>query len=88
MPEENMIQEFRLEKIDEIRNNLIEEINRNELMSKKHIKVSRILNYINHSLIVISTMHFHFCFGFFSWCFYRDNKFCNLIKNLCNNCRN
>ena len=31
-----MNQEFRLKKIDEIRNYLIEEIKQNELMSKKH----------------------------------------------------
>ena len=56
MPEENMNQEFRLEKIDEIRNYLIEEINQNELMSKKQRKVCRVLNYIDHSLIAISTI--------------------------------
>ena len=56
MPEENVKQEFRLKRLDEIRNNLIEEINRNELMSKKHKKVCRVLNYIDHSLIVISTI--------------------------------
>ena len=56
MSEENMNQEFRLKKIDEIRNYLIEEINRNELMSKKHKKVCRVLNYIEHSLILISTI--------------------------------
>ena len=55
MPEETMNQEFRLKKIDEIRNYLIEEINRNELMSKKHKNVSRVLNYIDQPLIVIST---------------------------------
>ena len=33
-----MNQEFRLRKIDEIRNCLIEEINQNKLMSKKHKK--------------------------------------------------
>ena len=33
-----MNQEFRLKKIDEIRNYLIEEINQNELMSKKDKK--------------------------------------------------
>ena len=43
MTEENMNQEFRLKKIDEIRNYLTEEINRNELMSKKHKKVCRVL---------------------------------------------
>ena len=54
MPEENINQKFRLKKVDEIRNYLIEGINRNELMSKKYKKVCRILNYIDHSLIVIS----------------------------------
>ena len=43
MPEENINQKFRLKKIDEIRNYLIGEINQNELMSKKHKKVCRIL---------------------------------------------
>ena len=56
MPEENVKQEFRLKRLDEIRNNLIEEINRNELMSKKHKKVCRVLNFIDHSLIVTSTI--------------------------------
>ena len=56
MPEENMNQEFRLKKIDEIRNYLIEEINRNELMSKKHENVCRVLNYIDHLLIAICTI--------------------------------
>ena len=54
MPEENMNQEFRLKKIDEIRNYLIEEINQNEFMTRKHKKVCRVLNYIDHSLIAIS----------------------------------
>ena len=36
MLEENINQEFRLKKIDKIRNCFIEEINQNELMSKKH----------------------------------------------------
>ena len=56
MSKENLNQEFRLKKIDEIRNYLIEEINRNESMSKKHKKVCRVLNYIDHSLTVISTI--------------------------------
>ena len=42
MPEENMNQEFKLEKIDEIRNYLNEERNQNELVSKKHKKVCRV----------------------------------------------
>ena len=32
---------------------MIEEINQNELMSKKHKNVCRILNYIEHSLIIV-----------------------------------
>ena len=47
MAEENISQEFRLKNIDETRNYLIEEINRNELMRKKHQKVCTILNYIS-----------------------------------------
>ena len=56
MPKENINQEFRLKKIEEIRNYLIEEINQNELTSKKHKKRCTVLNYIDHLLIVISTI--------------------------------
>ena len=56
MPEENMNQEFRLKKIDEIKDYLIEEINRNQLMCKKDKKLCRVLNYIEHSLILISAI--------------------------------
>ena len=56
MAEENISQEFRLKNIDETRNYLIEEINRNELMSKKHKKICTILNYIEHFLILASTI--------------------------------
>ena len=56
MPKENMNQEFRFKKVDEIRTYLIEEINQNELMSKKHKKICRVLNYNEHSLIAISTV--------------------------------
>ena len=38
MPEWNMNQEFKLKKIDKIRNYFSEEINQNELMSKKNKK--------------------------------------------------
>ena len=54
--EENISQEFRLKNIDETRNYLIEEINRNELMSKKHKKICSTLNYIEHFLILASTI--------------------------------
>ena len=39
MSEGNISQDFRPKNIDETRNYLIKEINRNELMSKKHKKV-------------------------------------------------
>ena len=45
-----------MKEIGEIRNYLIEEINGNELMRKKHKKVCRVLNYTDHSLIVTSTI--------------------------------
>ena len=54
MPEEIMNQGFRLKNIDEIRNYLIEETNQNEFLTRKHKKVCRVLNYIDHSLIAIS----------------------------------
>ena len=52
MAEENIGQEFRLKNIDETRNYLIEEINRNELISEKDKTVCTILNYIEHFLIL------------------------------------
>ena len=56
MSEENISQEFRLENVDETRNYFIKEINQNELMSKKHKKVCRVLIYIEYILILISTV--------------------------------
>ena len=54
MAEENKCQEFRLKNVDETRNYSIEEINRNELMNKKHKKICTTLNYIEHFLTVAS----------------------------------
>ena len=48
--EENISQEFRLENIDDTINYLIEEINWNELMSKKHEKICKSLYYIEYFL--------------------------------------
>ena len=45
-----------MKKNERIGNYLIEEINRNELISNKHRKVCRVLNYNDHSPIVISTI--------------------------------
>ena len=56
MAEGNISQEFRLKNIDETRNYLIEEINHDELTRKKHKKVCTTLNYIEHFLILGSTI--------------------------------
>ena len=45
-----------MKNLDESRNYLIEEINKNELMSKKPKKFYRVLKYIEHFLIFISTV--------------------------------
>ena len=47
---------FRLEKIDEAGNYLLEEINHNDLMSEKHKNTSKYLNYVEHLLILASTV--------------------------------
>ena len=52
----NMSQELRLKNIDETRNVFLEEIEKNELMSRKHKKVCTTLNYIEHFLILASTI--------------------------------
>ena len=51
-----MNQEFILKKLDEIRNYLIGKKSQNELMSKKHKKFCRVLKYIEHSIIAVSTI--------------------------------
>ena len=56
MTEENIIQEFRLKKRHETRNYFIGQINRNELMSKSNKKVCRVLNHVEHLLILVSTV--------------------------------
>ena len=56
MVEENMSQELRLKNIDKTRNHFFEEIEKNELISKKHKKVCTTLNYIEHFLILASVI--------------------------------
>ena len=56
LADENISQEFRPKNTDETRNWLTEETNRNELMSKKHKKVCATVNYIEHFLILGSTI--------------------------------
>ena len=56
MPKEKINQEFRLKNKYEMRNYLVEKINRHELMSKRHAKLCSVLNYIDHSLVATSTI--------------------------------
>ena len=97
MSAEYINQEFRLKKIDETRNYLIEEIN--EFMSKKHKKVYRVLNYIEHLLILILILVLLYLLilvtGWVSISAFASLVGISIgitssamIKNLCNNCRN
>ena len=56
MAEENIGQEFRLKNLNERRNYFVEDIDQNELMTKKHKKVCTTLNYIEHFLILASVV--------------------------------
>ena len=48
--------EFRLRKIDEIKNYLSEDQANNELMSEKYKKRCKYINYVEHLLILVSTV--------------------------------
>ena len=48
--------EFRLRKIDETRNYLLDEIKHNDLMSEKYKKTYKYLNYVENLLILVSTV--------------------------------
>ena len=56
MVKENISQEFTLKNIDETRDYFLKEIEQNVLMSEKHKKVCTTLNYIEHFLILASTI--------------------------------
>ena len=49
-----MSQEFRFKETEKARNHFIEKIKQNELISKKHKNVCKILNYTEHLLILVS----------------------------------
>ena len=56
MVEESISQDFRLKNIDEKRNFFLKEIEQNDLIIRKHKKVCTTLNYIEHFLILVSTI--------------------------------
>ena len=88
MVKENISKEFRLKNINETRNHLIEVINQRKLMSKNHKMVCTTLNYIEHYFILGSIITECVSISVFSWYSNSDCKFCNRMKNLCNNCSN
>ena len=56
MVDKNICQEFRLKNINETRNYFFEEIKQNELMSKRRKRVYTTVKYIEHFLILASTV--------------------------------
>ena len=56
MSKGNIRQEFKFKNIDETRNYFVEEIEQNELVSKKNKKFCTTLNYIEHFLILASAV--------------------------------
>ena len=56
MVEENISRKFRLRNIDETRNYLLSEVKQNEFMGRKCQKVCTTLNYIEHFLLLASTI--------------------------------
>ena len=72
--EENIGQVFRFKDINETRNYFFEEIEQNELMSRKHKKICTTLNYIEHFLILFSTVAR--CISISAWYSYWNCKFC------------
>ena len=90
MAEENISQKCRSKEIDKTRNYFIEK-EQDELISKKHNKVCKILNYTEHLLILASILTscvFQFRSCFFSCYSSSYSKFRNSNKNFHNNCRN
>ena len=62
MVEEKISQEFRLKNLNETRNYFLQEIERNELISRKHKKAGTTLNYIEQFLILVPTITIMFQF--------------------------
>ena len=86
-----MRQEFRLKEIDETINYFIEEIMENDLISRKHKKVCKILNFTKHLLILASTVTGSVSISNISSLVCTPVSVASsaaIIKNFCNNCRN
>ena len=62
MVEEKISQEFRLKNLNETRNYFLQEVEQNELISRKHKKAGTTLNYIEQFLILVPTITIMFQF--------------------------
>ena len=83
--------EFRLRKIDETRNYLLDEIKHNDLMSEKYKKICKCLNYVENLLILSSAITD--CVSISAFASLARVPVCITsyalgIKNLCDHCRN
>ena len=67
MAQENISQEFRLKHIYETRNYFLQKRKRNELIYKKYKKVCITLNYVEHFLILSSTITGCISVSIFAW---------------------
>ena len=68
-----------MKSIDETKTYFFEEIEQNELMSKKHKKIffdSKLYRTLSHFTFCGYWMFFSFCFCLFSWYSYWSYKFC------------
>ena len=75
---------FRFKKIDETRNDFLEKIKQDQLISKNHIKVCKALNYFEHFLIFITAVSGCVSVDAFALFF----NLCSRIKNLWSHCKN
>ena len=77
-----MNKEFRLKKINKTRNYFLGEIEKSQLIRRKHKKVCTILNYIETFLFSTYNqwMYFNFFFCSFTQDSYRNYEFCNKLK--------
>ena len=90
MTEEKISQEFILKKRDKTRYYFLEQIKQYELISKKHKKICKILNFTEYLLILTSKVTG--CVSSYPFASLAgipvDIIFCSKNKVLCNKCRN
>ena len=83
--------EFRLRKIDERRNDLLDEIKLNDLVSEKYNTTCKYLNHVENLLILVLTVTGCVSISAFAslvLCSRWYYEFCIRSKHLCNHSRN